>query len=170
MNIYPIVVDIHRDARPCSSAQGSEEMHTLLRKSQGNSPRFAGSTKLRTVSFHVPLFYDPMYNLSIFYHLSILQSISQSFHNLLLFTISSNHHLIKPSITFTESFLLIYSFRKYTPHCVYLRLMQLNVCHILTRIIKVFTQVPAIPARFFSICRLFLVAINNNHYIFWPVT
>ena len=62
----------------------------FLRKSQGNSPRFAGSTKLRTVSFHVPLFYDPMYNLSIFYHLSILQSISQSFHNLLLFAISSN--------------------------------------------------------------------------------
>ena len=65
----------------------------LLRKSQGNSPRFAGSSKLRTVSFHVPLFYDPMYNLSIFYHLPILQSISQSFHNLLLFTISSNHLL-----------------------------------------------------------------------------
>ena len=49
--------------------------------------------KLRTVSFHVPLFYDPMYNHSIFYHLSILQSISQSFHKLLLFTISSNHLL-----------------------------------------------------------------------------
>ena len=81
------------------------------------------------------------------------------------------HNLFKPSsITFTESFLFMYPFRKYTPHCVYLRLMQLNVCHILTRIIKVFTHVPAIPARFFSICRLFLVAINNNHYIFWPVT
>ena len=30
-----------------------------------------------------------------------------------------------------------------------LRLIQLNVCHILTRIIKVFTHVPAIPARLF---------------------
>ena len=66
----------------------------FLRKSQGNSPRFAGSTKLRTVFFHVPLFYDPMYNLSIFYPLSILQSISQSFHNLLLFTIFSNIYYI----------------------------------------------------------------------------
>ena len=30
-----------------------------------------------------------------------------------------------------------------------LRLIQLNVCHILTRIIKVFIHVPAIPARLF---------------------
>ena len=40
----------------------------------------------------------------------------------------------------------------------------------MTRIIKVFTHVPAIPARLFSICRLFLVAINNNHNLFWSVT
>ena len=51
------------------------------------------------------------------------------------------HNLFKPSSpTFTESFLFIYPFRKYTPHCVYLRLMQLNVSHpvFMTRIIKVF--------------------------------
>ena len=49
----------------------------ILRKSQGNSPRFAGSTKLRTASFRVLLFYGPVYNRSIFYHL-ISQSLSQS--------------------------------------------------------------------------------------------
>ena len=39
------------------------------------------------------------------------------------------HNLFKRlSLTFTELFLFIYPFRKYTPHCVYLRLMQLNVC------------------------------------------
>ena len=92
-----IINDIHMEKSGHHSCK-TELAHSLdfifLRKSQGNSPRFAGSTKLRTVSFHVPLFYDPMYNLSIFYHLSILQSISQSFHNLLLFTISSNYHLL----------------------------------------------------------------------------
>ena len=139
----------------------------VLRKSQGNSPRLAGSTKLRTVSFHVPLFYDPIYNLSIFYHLSILQSISQSFHNLLLFTISPNplyiYRIVSIYLPFSEV---------HTP----LRVSETNAIKCLshpvfmTRVIKVFTHVPAIPARFYSICRLFLVAINNNHYIFWPVT
>ena len=135
----------------------------FLRKSQGNSPRFAGSTKLRTVSFHVPLFYDPMYNLSIFYHLSILQSNSQSFHNLSLFTISSNHHLLHLQNCFYLSTLfgsthplrvseISSELILYITSPLYLfslRLMQLNVCHILTRIIKVFTHVPAIPARLF---------------------
>ena len=103
------------------------------------------------------------YNLSIFYHLSILQSISQSFHNLSLFTISSNHHLLHLQNCFylstlfgsthplrvseISSELILYIT---SPLCLFsLRLMQLNVCHILTRIIKVFTHVPAIPARLF---------------------
>ena len=30
MNIYPIVVDIHRDAKPCSSARGSGDMPRSL--------------------------------------------------------------------------------------------------------------------------------------------
>ena len=116
----------------------------FLRKSQRNSPRFAGSTKLRTVSFHVPLFYDPMYNLSIFYHLSILQSISQSFHNLLLFTISSNisyiYRIVSIYLPFSEvrtplrvseisSELILYITSPL--YSFSLRLMQLNVCHIL---------------------------------------
>ena len=140
----------------------------VLRKSQGNSPRFAGSTKLRTVSSHVPLFYDPMYDLSIFYHLSILQSISQSFHNLLPFAISSNRH----PLHLQNRFYLSPFSEVHTP----LRVSETNAIKCLshpvfmTRIIKVFTHVPAIPARFFSICRLFLVAINNNNYLFWPVT
>ena len=46
-------------------------VYPLIKFSQGNSPRFAGSTKLRTVSFHALLFYGPMYILSIFHHLSI---------------------------------------------------------------------------------------------------
>ena len=143
--------------------KGAFCLRVVLRKSQGNSPRFAGSTKLRTVSFHVPLFYDPMYNLSIFYHLSILQSNSQSFHNLSLFTISSNHHLLHLQNCFYLSTLfgsthplrvseISSELVLYITSPLYLfslRLMQLNVCHILTRIIKVFTHVPAIPARLF---------------------
>ena len=101
------------------------------------------------------------------------------------------HNLFKTTITFTELFLFIYPFRKYTPHCVYLRFPQSLSCTLqvhctyftetnaikclshpafMTRIIKVFTHVPAIPAQIFSICRLFLVAINNNHYLFWSIT
>ena len=121
------------------------ERSSVLQKSQRNSPRFAGSTRLRTVSLHVPLFYDPMYTLSIFYHLSILQSISQSFHNLLLFTISLNHllhlqncfylstlfgstHPLRVSEISSELILYITS----PLYLFSLRLIQLNVCHIPT--------------------------------------
>ena len=143
------------------------KMHSIL------SQTFCGNLKeilrgslvrqLRTVSFHVPLFYDPMYNLSIFYHLSILQSISQSFHNLSLFTISSNHHRLHLQNCFYLSTLFgsTHPLRvsEISPELILyitsplylfsLRLMQLNVCHILKRIIKVFTHVPAILARLF---------------------
>ena len=123
----------------------------FLRKSQGNSPRFAGSTKLRTVSFHFPLFDDPMYNLSIFYHLAILQSISQSFHNLLLFTISSKIYYIYRIGSIYRPFSEVH-----TP----LRVSETNAIKCLSH--------PIFMTRI--ICRLFLVAINNNHYLFWSVT
>ena len=40
----------------------------------------------------------------------------------------------------------------------------------MTRNINAFTHVLDIPARLFPICRLFLVTINDNHYLFLSVT
>ena len=77
----------------------------------------------------------------IFSRSFILRSNVQSFNILPSFNLTiylavfsqsiAIHNLFQPSIPFTESFLFIYPFRKYTPHCVYLRPKQLNVCHIL---------------------------------------
>ena len=134
--------------------------------------RFAGSTKLRTVSFHVLLFYDPMYNRSKFCHLSISQFLSQSLHNLL--------HLQYCSYLSTL-------FRKYTPlasigaylvhhKSIVLIFIETNAIKYLlhpafmTRNINAFTHVLDIPARLFPICRLFPVTINDNHYLFLSVT
>jgi len=103
--------------------------------------RFAGSTKLRTVSFHVLLFYDPMYNRSKFCHLSISQFLSQSLHNLLhlqyysyLSTLFGSTHPLRVSelILYITSPLYLFSSR----------LMQLNICYTLHSWHEILTHSP----------------------------
>ena len=104
-----------------------------MRKSQGNSPRFAGSTKLRTVSFHVYF----TIQCTIFQYFAIFESRNLSRN---LFTIYHIYNIVPIYLPFSDL---------HTP-CVYLRfsselilyiksplylfsssLMQLNICHTL---------------------------------------
>ena len=138
-------------------------------KSQGNSPWFAGSTKLRTVSFHVLLFYRPMYNLSIFHHLSISQSTLHLQYCSYLSTLSGSTHPLACIWDFLRAYLVHYK-------SIVLIFTETNAIQCLSHpafmkiIINAFTHVPDIPVRLFPISQLLLVTINDNRYLFLSVT
>ena len=144
----------------CSTFYPSRKDH-VLRKTQGKSLLSVGSTKLRTVFFHVLLF-------------TVQCTIFRSFNLAVCSTLT----------------VFICSFRKYTPllrisgdflraylahyKSIVLILRETNAIKCLshpvfiTRTVNAFTHVPDIPTRFFPICRLFFVTIN--HYLSLSIT
>ena len=109
----------------------------------------------------------PSFNLAI---------VSQSIHHLLHL---QNCSYLSTLFASTHPFACIWDFlRAYRVHykSIVLIFTETNAIKYLshrtfmTRNINAFTHVLDIPARLFPICRLFLVTINDNHYLFLSVT
>ena len=112
-----------------------------------------------------------MYNLSIFHHLSISQSLSQSFYTYRIVPIYLPFPEVHAPLRVSEisSELILHH------KSIVLIFTETNAIKCLSHAAfmartNAFIHVPDISARLFPICRLFLVTINDSHYLFLSVT